>query len=428
MRKFLVIVFVWFSFSAIAQNENIFADRDSIFETASVSQSWPNHPLAMFHLKVPFTYNFLPENKFSASYTIGNTWRPTIYLIDKNYGRNIDIRDRLIEYYYPKYWGNALCEDKPDFVIPEIEPFQTAKRFRSDGIIRKIHLNFSKAISKNGQITVLINGGMLAGGNSFIDWPVRDRTIENFHQIFTKKRPDPYNRQIRPYNQAGLRLFDSENEVRFNKGDSFFGTLNFNYQHFKKILRDETKAASIQLGGTISYPLNSIHGFVSVAPAINCNYIQRYKNKNLFQISTGIGIIYNQLFKVKSTLNYYDKPFQTNINIFTAYTFSFSRLNLLFGMEFNSQSSYFTKNKYTYMFESIGGKDGSEALGGFNTWMLTIANQYLGLLISIRKKKSPLSYGLKVFEDGNFFKSLLFATYGSNGQDIGVEMFLTYSL
>jgi hypothetical protein len=391
----------------------------------------PNHPFSLHLLKIPFSTSEIAKDRLNFSYSAGNTWKPTMYMIDRGFGSYRQIIQQINEATSIPV-GKLLCEECEEYELPSIPAFNQAKIYRADGVIRRFHFAFSMSINTQNEIGINFNIFKLVGGSSFVDFAVSDNLIEYFHKKLTSSKSDPFNRQLREYNQAGIKFIDKSQNIQIKNNDFFFGTIDLSYKRFFKIIETHNILLTANWGFAIGLPLNQLNNYLSFATFGTVSNTFRLLGKNTLTAAIGYGYNFNRLVKVGRTMQFFDNKNQYTYTLILGINNIKKSRMISYGIEFLGESPFMKRSDYTVFYETIGEDSSTKTLGGKNTWLLTTHNQYLGFFFSHTNRKwQPNSFiksitkGLKIIEDGNFERSKVFALEGAVAQDLAIEFFLS---
>jgi len=393
----------------------------------------PNHPLGIFLLHTPYSFNSKAQSSIDFSYSAGNTWRPTLYLLDSKYGTKPEIVSQISG--LASNYVEQFCEISPNYKIPEHKAFREAKIYRADGVIHRYTLGGTVALGKRklNEMGCQINFYNLTGGGSFFDFPVRDATIEQFHKVFTPRISDPFNRQLRKYNQAQIRFTDSlARQSRIIQANDFFrGVFGATYRRYFSIYKTPHISGFANAGLAVGIPLNTVNRYISgTIYGSSVNILHLKSGMNLI-VSTGLSAIHHRLISLGKSLHFFDNNMQFSYTTQISLNWHFRKKISQFeaGMEFYGESNFMNLADYTTFYETTPGnypglQTGYKALGERNNHLFVSHNQYLALYVSHTSAKSGLIKGFKFIEDGSFARSPLFVPKGANAQDVAIEIFV----
>lgn len=390
----------------------------------------PNNPLTSVLPAVNITNLQKPENSFSVNYSVGNTWRPTLYMIDNKYGSVIQIRRDLHD--TDGIISDRFCQTCSTFDVPNTEPFRTSKTFRSDGVVRAINFDIKRKVSN--RIMVFFHQSMyqLQDGNAFADVIVSDAVIESFHRVFTPSKPDPFDRQKRPFNESEITIRNN-NRIQIKQNDVWGGTIEGGISHFWPV-RDNIKHKNVFSAALVAaLPLNNIHRRVGGSLLFEATNQLKLSTNRRLNYNFAMQYIHHNIVKLNNDMDYFDRNYRTIFYLSLDYSITTKKRTFTFGSAFYDESRLLNENNYSVFYETKynATENYYTSLSDRATWLLTDNNQYLSLYLTTTRilNKYILSSSLRVTEDGHFGRSgIAFVKNGSNGQDIGVEFILKFAL
>jgi len=209
-------------------------------EHASVIDTRANEPIRILSMRIPFSISPISgRHQLSFDAHFGNTWNPSGVL---EY-------PKAEEPYPDKAWEaqfHPLYADDP----------QRYQFYSVDGVIRSGTLTYTRKIRDFSEIYSAINFNVLVDGNSWIDAPVKDKTIEMFHRLLLGQS-DPFRRHENGFNRTEMKFTDRDGrtyEVMPNR--PFAGTYDIGYRYFKKLVARSSVLWSLNFGLQVGIPLS----------------------------------------------------------------------------------------------------------------------------------------------------------------------------
>jgi len=424
-----IILFLWFllhvlTFSGIVSAQNTHTDNENI----SIWATRPNNPVTTVLPSLMINNLYTPQNSFTINYLAGNTWRPTLYLVDNKYGSVTQIRRDLHD--PDGIISDRFCEACPTFDVPNNEAFNTAKQFRADGVVKALNVDWTRKVGKTSALLIHSNLHQLSGGGNNADFMVSDAFIEWFHKNFTPSKSDPFDRQKRPFNEAGIKFVNQKREM-LRENDVWGGTFDIGFQHFWYVFDSEKLESVLKTAGIASLPLNSINQYMGASALIESVNVHRINNNKTMKYSFSAQYIHHNIIKLKNDIDFFDSNYRLILYFSSNYTFVKNKKSISFGAEFFDETPLLNEQKYSVFYETkLSEKGYYTSLSDMATWLLTTHNQYLSLYLARTQPIDNylLTSGLRVTEDGHFLRSgIAFVKNGSNGQDIGIEVFMKFS-
>lgn len=418
-----LLLFFFFNQTKASSSDDTIAIASNITHLPAMR---PNNPVSAHLHKIPFSISLFPENRFEMSYTAGNTWKPTIYFIDQRFGSQAGIVIEIMNTMGPEL-GKYLCETCPEYQVPEIPAFNYAKIYRADGVLRQYNATFVKKTGKQSEITFNTSVFKLVGGDSPLDFFVSDAFIEGFHKVLTPSIPDPFQRQKREYDQAGIRFITPNKKIVYKKGDTFWRTFDIGFRQFYTISQKKKWLIRGNSGINLGIPLNKFNNFVSTSFYTSANAVKHLSRQRYLFIGGGAGLVFHRWLQGLDSMIFFDNNIQYTYSFTMAMIWHRSKGSWTAGIEFLGESRYMNRDDYVVFYETLGEGQSWKSLGGKNTWLFTMDNQYLGFVFSHTLPNKKFTKGIKIIEDGNFRRNPLFVIEGAVAQDIGIELFCTFS-
>ena len=290
----------------------------------------PDHAIGIFALDLPFYFpaDDNPQNQFSLSYTMANTWHPQAWFY---YPQNLTaeqqkVNSELYMTWRPTYFETIGAETK-------------VKTFQSDGVLQHFRFAWIRKWKEKNSFILNMNAHLLSGGGSPLHYLVSDHFIEAFHSSFAVD--DNYGRKLYPFNKANIQFIDEDgNKYRKDKGDWFTSVIDMHY--YRQLYSRNTANTHILANGGLhlSLPLNSLHRYIIPGLSVGFRLDKLTSEKTSITLGGDLGITNPTFFKTGSSVKTIDQSFRQAYKIYFGANVAVSRKSVLqFGLLNNIQGA-----------------------------------------------------------------------------------------
>jgi hypothetical protein len=269
-------------------------------EHATVVDTRANEPIRMFGLRLPFRISpIAAKNELSLDAHSGNTWNPAAVL---------EYRDPS-EPYYVKPWDAT-------YHPPYDQMPHRYQLYSADGVIRSLSIAYTRKISSHHEVYAALNAYTLVGGASFIDKPVNDRTIEDFHRVIFGQH-DPFRRLENPLNLAEVKFTDRNSHTfQMKPRQLTMGTFDLGYRYFFSILRTERNFWSANSEVQLALPLNRAREHLAAGMLVGTAFTHQFTKRYGFTLALAYHAQNDKLIRVRP--QHFDPDYMRNL---TGYRF-----------------------------------------------------------------------------------------------------------
>lgn len=296
-----------------------------------VTEFNPLHTFGIFAFNTPFYIGAFNAkgSKFSAGYSVGNTWHPqsTVY-----YPLNLTPEQKLEV-------NSLYITDRPDYFARQGIQTQQ-KTFSTDGVLQNLSFTWLVQLALKGSFIFKLNTHLLSGGSSPLHYLASDKFIEKFHTQVGLD--DNFGRKLFAFNQAHIQYQDENGkQIGIEKGEAFPGTFEVNY--YRPIWQKGKRASyySIQAGAHLTLPLNKF--YPKVAGGLSTTVLFRKKIFPRFytDLAGDCSVSHYSLISLGNSINLIDRDIRISGKQYLSFNFVSKRDRVFrFGLVNNYQDAF----------------------------------------------------------------------------------------